>query len=100
MTAELRRQDYPPQSVKVLPVGSADDISRLFPAPPGMVENVWPPDQLTYLSDYLRQIGCATVLIEDHYVDRDYVEDMAIFYARSLRAYRSRPVNWCRCAPS
>ena len=52
-----------------------------------MVENVWPPDQLTYLSDYLQQIGCATVLIEDHYVDRDYVEDMAIFYARSLRAY-------------
>lgn len=87
MTAELRRQDYPPQSVKVLPVGSADDISRLFPAPPGMVEDVWPPVQLTYLSDYLEQIRCATVLIEDHYVDRDYVEDMAIFYARSLRAY-------------
>ena len=87
MTVELRRQDYPPQSVKVLPVGSADEISRLFPAPPGMVEDVWPPVQLTYLSAYLEQIRCATVLIEDHYVDRDYVEDMAIFYARSLRAY-------------
>ena len=52
-----------------------------------MVEDVWPPVQLTYLSAYLEQIRCATVLIEDHYVDRDYVEDMAIFYARSLRAY-------------
>ena len=52
-----------------------------------MVEDVWPPVQLTYLSTYLEQIGCATVLIEGHYVDRDYVEDMAIFYARSLRAY-------------
>lgn len=83
----LRRQDYPPQSVTVLPVGSADQISRLFPAPLGMVEDVWPPVQLTYLSTYLEQIRCATVLIEDHYVDRDYVEDMAIFYARSLRAY-------------
>lgn len=87
MTLELRRQEYPPQSVKVLPVGSAEEISRLFPAPSGMIEDVWPPVQLTYLSDYLTQIGCATVLIEDHYVDRDYVEDMAIFYARSLRAY-------------
>lgn len=52
-----------------------------------MVEDVWPPVQLTYLASYLEQIRCATVLIEDHYVDRDYVEDMAIFYARSLRAY-------------
>ena len=54
-----------------------------------MVGDVWPPVQLTYLSTYLEQIRCATVLIEDHYVDRDYVEDMAIFYARSLRAYPS-----------
>ena len=52
-----------------------------------MIEDVWPPVQLTYLSAYLEQIRCATILIEDHYVDRDYVEDMAIFYARSLRAY-------------
>ena len=79
--------DYPSQDVTVLPVGSADEISRLFPAPPGMVEDVWPLVQITYLSEYLEQIRCATVLIEDHYVDRDYIEDMAIFYARSLRAY-------------
>ncbi len=52
-----------------------------------MVENVWHPVQLTYLSAYLEQIRCATVLIEDHYVDRDYVEDMAIFHVRSLCAY-------------
>lgn len=87
MTLELRRQDYPRQNVTVLPVESAEEISRLFPAPAGMVQDVWPPVQLTYLSAYLEQTRCATVLIEDHYVDRDYVEDMAIFYARSLRAY-------------
>ena len=87
MTVERWSQDYPPQNVTVLPVESADEISSLFSAPPGMVEDVWPPVQITYLSEYLEQICCATVLIEDHYVDRDYVEDMAIFYARSLRAY-------------
>ena len=87
MTVERWRQNYPPQNVTVLPVGSADEISRLFPAPPGMVQDTWPPVQLTYLSAYLEQVRCAAVLIEDHYVDRDYVEDMAIFYARSLRAY-------------
>lgn len=87
MTIELRRQAYPAQSVAVLSVGSAEDIRRLFTAPPGMAEDVWPPVQLTYLSTYLEKIGCTTVLLEDHYVDRDYVEDMAIFYARSLRAY-------------
>ena len=64
-------KDDPPQNVTVLPVGSADEISCLFPAPAGMVEDVWPPVQLTYLSAYLEQVGCATVLIEDHYVDRD-----------------------------
>ena len=87
MSVAPRHQDYPSQSVTVVPVGSADEISHLFQAPPGIVEDVWPPVQLTYLSSYLEQIRCATVLIEDHYVDRDYVEDMAIFYARSLRAY-------------
>lgn len=84
---QLSRQDYPRQKVTILPVGSAEEIGRLFPAPPGMVGDVWPPVQLTYLSTYLEQIRCATVIIEQHYVDRDYVEDFAIFYARSLRAY-------------
>ena len=87
MTVVLRRLDYPPQRITVLPFGSADELSRLFPAPLGMVGDVWPPVQLTYLCAYLEQVRCATVLIEDHYLDRDYVEDMAIFYARSLRAY-------------
>ena len=87
MTVERRGHSYPSQSVAVHPVRSAAEISGLFPAPVGLVEGVWPPVQLTYLSAYLDQIGCKTVLIEGHYVDRDYVEDMAIFYARSLRAY-------------
>jgi hypothetical protein len=35
----------------------------------------------------LQQLACRTVLIEGHYVDRDFVDDHALFYARSLRGY-------------
>jgi hypothetical protein len=50
-----------------------------------------PPLQLTYFGQYLSQLNCKTIVIEDHYVDRDYIDDVALFYARSLRAYP----NYC-----
>ena len=45
-----------------------------------------PYRQLLYLEDYLRdpKIGCESVLIEHHYIDRDYMEDHSVFYSKSL----------------
>lgn len=63
-----------------------DDFSSLFKRPDGVVD-AWPPTQLAYLGFYLARLKCATVLNETHYIDRDYIEDLALFHGRSLRSY-------------
>ncbi|HEX9198165.1 MAG TPA: hypothetical protein VF865_01295 [Acidobacteriaceae bacterium] len=68
------------------------DISKLYHKPSGPIEDVWPSTQLTYLGTYLQQLGCKTVIIEEHYIDRDYIYDVTLYYARSLRAYP----NYCQ----
>jgi hypothetical protein len=82
--------NYPSQEVAVLPFPS--DFSQLFPTPQGFIESDWPPTQITYLGEYLAHLGCKTIVLEKHYVDRDYISDVALFYSRSLRAYP----NFCQ----
>jgi hypothetical protein len=81
---------YPPQKIFVFPF--PDDLSKFFQTPRGLVESDWPPTQITYLSAYLKQLGCKSIIVENHYVDRDYISDVALFYSRSLRAYP----NFCQ----
>jgi hypothetical protein len=52
--------------------------------PPTIVRN---KRQAKYLAGYLTQIGVATILIESEYVDRDYLEDYAAYYARCFKPY-------------
>jgi hypothetical protein len=77
--------EYPSQEVTVEPFPG--DFSSLFPPPPGLVEDTWPPKQISYLGVYLKELGCRTVVLESHYIDRDFVHDVALFYSRSLRSY-------------
>jgi len=84
--------DYPPQHITFVPF--PNDLDTLLPAPPGIVDDPWPPPQLTYLGLYLKQLGCKTILIESHYIDRDYIQDVALFYARSLRDYHNYGQRW------
>ena len=35
-----------------------------------------------------------TILVESHYIDRDYIQDVALFYARSLRNYDNYGQRW------
>lgn len=87
----LAGHEYPPsQSVGVQPLPA--DFASLFPPPPGLLEDTWPPTQVTYLGVYLSSLGCKTVVSESHYIDRDYIHDMALFYSRSLRWYP----NFCQ----
>lgn len=48
--------------------------------------------QLEYVERYVEHLGCQTVVLESHYIDRDYIEDHSLFYSRSLYPY----ANWCR----
>ena len=93
MIVEPLGHSYPEKEIRLAAFpGKADDFHLLFPPPPGMVEDHWPPTQLTYLGHYLANRGCRTVLSETHYVDRDYIEDLALFYGRSLRNFP----NYCQ----
>jgi hypothetical protein len=51
-----------------------------------------PFSQLIYIEEYVRSLGCRCVLLEERYVDRDYIEDHSLFYSRSFFGYR----NYCR----
>jgi hypothetical protein len=90
MTIEPRGYDYPHQGIRVVEFPAS--FSALFPEPTGLTEDVWPPTQIDYLGFYLDRLGCKTVVIEGHYVDRDFVDDVALFYSRSLRGYP----NYCQ----
>src|ERR1039457_2606514 len=46
----------------------------------------------TYLSGYLTQIGAQTLVIEDPYVDADYLDDFAVYYSKCFTQYD----RWCR----
>ena len=82
---ERHAYTYPEGKIRLIPFQK--EFWREFPAPSGWVEGTWPPTQLRYLGEYLAQLQCKTVLIETHYIDRDYISDVALFYSRSLRAY-------------
>ena len=51
-----------------------------------------PLHQLSYIESYLAKLDCQTVVLEGHYIDRDFMEDVSVFYARNLVS----PTNHCR----
>lgn len=43
--------------------------------------------RLSYLHDYLDEVGCASILVENEYVDRDFLDDYASYYAKCFEDY-------------
>jgi len=41
-------------------------------------------EQVAYLGRYLERLGARTLVIESHYVDRHFVEEFSLYYARCL----------------
>lgn len=41
-----------------------------------------------YFSDYFKELGARTIVVEREYVDRDFLEDFAAYYVRCFRRYR------------
>lgn len=46
--------------------------------------------QVKYLSRYISILGCKTIVIEDPYVDREFLEDFAAYYVRCHEDYGRR----------
>ena len=76
---------YPSREIDVLPAETA--FQKVYTHPPGIVPQQWPPTQAEYLEVYLRESGCKTVIVENHYIDRVFMHDDAVYYVRSLRSY-------------
>lgn len=51
-----------------------------------------PNDQVRYLARYVARLGALTFVVEDHYVDRHFVDEFGLYYSRRL----SLPTNSCR----
>jgi len=48
-------------------------------------------EQVGYLGRYLSDLGVKTLVVEDHYVDRNFVEEAGLYYVRCL----APPPNHC-----
>ncbi len=79
------------QQVQFFSLDSSDLQTLLELSPPPFALNgVY--RQLKYVERYARDLGCQSLLIEEHYIDRDYMEDHSVFYSKNLHPYP----NSCR----
>lgn len=53
-----------------------------------LVDNFGGLSPVHYLNDYLAHLKVATVVVEEHYVDRHFLDDFSDYYARSFAAPR------------
>ena len=44
-------------------------------------------ERAKYLFKYLSELGAQTIVVENDYIDRDYLDDYAAYYARCFRRY-------------
>lgn len=77
---------YPKQDIRFLPLAGdrLESLLGLEPPPQRSAKSAF--KQLRYVEAYVRdpEIGCSTVAIEKHYIDRDYMEDHSVFFSRNL----------------
>ena len=87
-------KSIPEQSIQFAPLGSRPIEELLGLVPPPLVAKDLAFKQLRRVEEYVRdpELGCTTVAIEEHYVDRDFMEDHSAFYGRSLPNYH----NFCK----
>ncbi len=82
----------PRQQVEILSLGTQElhEVLKLT-EPPFLVAGE-ALRQLGYIDDFVRGLGCHSLLIETHYIDRHYMEDYSVFYSRNLYPFE----NFCR----
>src|ERR1044072_7916004 len=59
----------------------------------GLNKKVEAKTHLTYLSGYLERIGAKTIVVEQDYTDRDFLEDFAAYYVRCFTQYKRQCVR-------
>lgn len=69
----------------------AFDETRLADFVCGPKAEIQPP--FSNLVSVLRELGCASVLVEEQYIDRDYKNEFANFYCKPFKIYSPRCVR-------
>lgn len=79
----------PPQKVKFRSLAGVSLVDTLGLRDPKFVTAEEAHRQLNYIDGYVRTpaLGCKTVVVEEHYIDRDHMEDHSVFYSKSLYPY-------------
>lgn len=77
---------------RLVPFGSTRTLVELLDLKAPPFARTDPFRQLGYLVDYLSSMKCGSMLLEPHYVDRDFIEDYSLFYSRNLHHYK----NFCQ----
>jgi hypothetical protein len=82
------------QVIRVLAFDRDRFVADLRMKPPPFTSPSTALFQLRYLAAYVADpvIDCKSMLIEEHYIDRDHMEDHSVFYSRNLYPYS----NFCR----
>ena len=79
--------DFPYPSTKIDVLSTDIAFQTLYVRPSGIPPDPWPLPQVEYLQVYLKEIGCQTVVVENHYIDRVFMHDDMVYYVRNLRSY-------------
>lgn len=76
---DIKNYDQPLRELLELKVNDLHDAEKVFL-------------QINCVHQEVEALGCQSVAIENHYIDRDYIEEHSHFYSKSLYPYD----NWCR----
>jgi hypothetical protein len=71
---------------------SADNLFDALRAPEQARQQVAAGAQAQYLVRYLTAVRARTIIVEHEYIDGDYLDDYAAFYAKSFAKYP----RWCK----
>ncbi|NPV51439.1 MAG: hypothetical protein HPY60_09630 [Candidatus Methanofastidiosum sp.] len=69
---------------------SAIDFHGLFLNKDSIEKNTRKSIQIWYLKRYLSYLGCKSILVENSYIDRDYLMDYQDFYVRCSKNYNRK----------
>lgn len=63
---------------------SSKPLHELLGLQPPPFVAIKPFRQLEYIRDHVATLGCKTIVLESHYIDRHYIEDHSIFYSKDF----------------
>src|SRR3546814_12270221 len=78
---------------RVVSYSSAALADLLVDKSHGKSDDIRKKTHLRFLDEYFTEIGAATIVVEERYIDRDYLEDYAAYYARCFAEDR-KSVVW------